>query len=86
MSKTAVKTTAERALSGFRFFMTSYLKTEHGDSHFVFLLAVSLIQNISFRANCVWRDEPDSPVGNRVLVIRPKSGVPTTLSGGPRFA
>jgi hypothetical protein len=27
---------------------------------------------MNFKVNCTCRDEPDSPVGNRVLVIRPK--------------
>jgi len=41
---------------------------------------------ISLNPNCICRDEPDSPVGNRVFVIRPKEGLPATLPGCPKFA
>src|SRR5215510_6278746 len=51
-----------------------------------YLFHPALVQKISFRANCACRDEPDSPVGKRVLVIRPKDGVPTTFPGWPKFA
>ena len=45
----------------------------------------AFIQNTSFIPNCICRDDPDSPVGNRVLVIRPKPGLPTTFPGWPKF-
>ena len=34
------------------------------------------------RANCIWRDEPESPVGKRVLVMTPKVALPVTLGAG----
>ena len=46
----------------------------------------ALIQNISLMPSCTCRDDPDSPVGNRVFVIRPKPGLPTTFPGWPKFA
>src|SRR5262245_6103947 len=36
--------------------------------------------------NWICRDEPASPVGNRVRVILPNVGLPTMLPGGPKFA
>jgi hypothetical protein len=36
--------------------------------------------------NCTCRDDPDSPVGKRVLVILPNPGLPMTFPGWPRFA
>src|SRR5436190_18844629 len=39
----------------------------------------------SFTANCIWRDEPDSPVGKRVEVTRLKFGLPTRLPGWPKL-
>src|SRR5258705_13972695 len=48
--------------------------------------ADGIVYKISLRANCICRDDPDSPVGNRVFVIRPKDGLPATLPGCPRFA
>src|SRR5262245_52512445 len=43
-------------------------------------------QKMSFNANCNCRDEPESLVGNRVLVIRPKFRLPTTAPGWPKLA
>jgi hypothetical protein len=34
-------------------------------------------QNLNLRANCICLDEPESPVGNRVLVITPNVVLPT---------
>jgi hypothetical protein len=34
-------------------------------------------QNINLRANCICLDDPESPVGNRVLVITPNVVLPT---------
>ena len=42
-------------------------------------------QNDSFTANWIWREEPASPVGRRVLEILPNVGVPTMFPGGPKF-
>src|SRR5690242_18669148 len=41
---------------------------------------------VSFTPNCTCRDDPDSPVANRVLVMRPKAGLPTTFPGCPKLA
>src|SRR5262245_16939542 len=41
-------------------------------------------QKKSFKANCNCLDEPDSPVGNRVAVIRPKLALPVTFPGWPK--
>jgi hypothetical protein len=38
-------------------------------------------QNLNFRANWICRDEPESPVANRVLVIWPKVALATTRPG-----
>jgi hypothetical protein len=38
---------------------------------------LSETQNISFIANCTCRDEPESPVGKRVLVMTPNDVLPT---------
>src|SRR5215813_1060641 len=46
----------------------------------------SSVYKLNFKANWICREDPDSPVGNRVLVIWPKLGVPTTMPGGPKFA
>ena len=45
-------------------------------------------QNLNFSANCICRDEPESPVGKRVLVITPKDVLPTwaVRPGWPKFA
>ena len=46
-----------------------------------------LTQNKNFAANCTWRDEPESPVGNRVLLITPKEVLrgAAVRPGRPRF-
>jgi hypothetical protein len=38
---------------------------------------LSQSQNLNLRANCICLDEPESPVGNRVLVITPNVVLPT---------
>jgi hypothetical protein len=53
---------------------------------FIFPPLFSLTQKNSFKANCTCLDDPDSPVGNRVFVIRPNVGVPMMLPGCPKFA
>src|SRR5262245_30449068 len=43
---------------------------------------------MTFSVNCTWRDEPDSPVGNRVCRITPNVVLPgvATRPGFPKFA
>ena len=36
-------------------------------------------------ATCICREEPESPVGNLVLLIKPNVLVPTVTPGWPRF-
>src|SRR3954454_300024 len=36
-------------------------------------------------ASCNWRDDPESPVGKRVLLINPKVEVPSVEKGCPKF-
>jgi hypothetical protein len=38
---------------------------------------LSQTQNLNLRANCICLDEPESPVGKRVLVITPNVVLPT---------
>ena len=38
-----------------------------------------------FTASWIWREDPASPVANRVLVILPNEGLPTMFPGGPKF-
>jgi hypothetical protein len=40
-------------------------------------------QTLNPTANCICRDEPDSWVEKRGLVMRPKLGLPTTFPGWP---
>ena len=49
-------------------------------------ISTTLHQRITLMPNWICRDDPDSPVGKRVFVIRPKPGVPTTFPGWPKFA
>src|SRR5262249_59788088 len=46
------------------------------------------VQNRNFAANCTWRAEPESPVGNRVFEITPNDVLPKVAvrPGCPRFA